>query len=66
MPSKSQGRFLRPLGASERIYWLYDQVACTNFSIIAEIDRRIEPESLISAIFKVIQRSSAHHKLRYK
>jgi hypothetical protein len=36
--SKSQGRFLRPLGTSERFYWIYDQLACTNFSVIAEIE----------------------------
>jgi hypothetical protein len=52
--SKSQGHFLRPLGTSERFYWIYDQLACTNFSIIAEIDGTISPESLKSAIARAI------------
>ena len=61
--SESQGRFLRPLGTSERVYWIYDQLACTNFSIIAEIDGTISPESLKSAIASAID---IHPVLRIK
>jgi hypothetical protein len=52
--SESQSHFLRPLGTSERFYWIYDQLACTNFSVIAEIDGIISLESLKSAIARAI------------
>ena len=54
IPSKSQDCFLRPLGTSERFYWIYDLLACTNFSVIAETDGTPSLESLKSAIARTI------------
>ena len=63
MHSRSNLNLIRPLGTSERFYWIYDQIICRNFSIIVEIDLHIPPELIKSAISKVI---SDHPLLRAK
>ena len=63
MKSESNFQVIRPLGSSERLYWLYDQIICRNFSIIIEITETISTESLKSAISMTI---SNHSLLRAK
>ncbi|MFH2012609.1 MAG: condensation domain-containing protein [Pseudomonadota bacterium] len=63
MNSGSNLNLIRPLGTSERFYWIYDQIICRNFSIIVEIDMHIPMKLIRSAISKVI---SNHPLLRAK
>lgn len=40
----------RPLGSTERIYWLLDKLYCLNFVVFAEIDGLLDPARLGSAL----------------
>lgn len=40
----------RPLGSTERIYWLLDKLYCLNFVVFAEIEGRLDPARLASAL----------------
>ena len=54
MKLESNLQVIRPLGSSERLYWLYDQIICRNFSIIVETKETISTELLRSAISTTI------------
>ncbi len=49
----------RPLGRSERVYWLLDQHCCTNFAVLAELEGRWDTQALQGAI----RRCWARHPL---
>lgn len=51
----------RPLGVIERFYWLYDQHACTNFVLVAELDAGLGRAALEEA---VAQSWARHPRLR--
>jgi len=40
----------RPVGTAERFYWLFDRVSCTNFVVVAELVRPIDPGALAEAL----------------
>ena len=50
-------QFIRPLGMSERFYWIFDTFACTNFAIIAEVVGELSISALKNAFAKAV----VHH-----
>ena len=44
----------RPLGSTENIYWLLDQLYCLNFVVFAEVDGRLDADRLAAALATVL------------
>ena len=52
--------FIRPLGMSERFYWIFDTLVCTNFTIIAEVVGELSIESMKNAFRQGVARHPAY------
>lgn len=55
-PETSSSSDSRPLGSAEFVYWLSDQLACTNFVVLAELVAPITHEDLQRALDHVRKR----------
>jgi hypothetical protein len=49
-------RALRSLGTSERFYWLYDKVSCTDFYVAARLRSPVKPGALRAALGRLRER----------
>ncbi len=61
MPGMSPDPLARPLGRSERFYWLLDQHVCTNFVLVARLGPGLRREDLQAALARSWSR---HPRLR--
>ena len=54
-PSRDRTAINRPLGGTEKIYWLLDKLYSLNFAAYVELDGKLDPEELQTALSEVQQ-----------
>ena len=60
-PSGNRTSIKRPLGGTEKIYWLLDKLYSLNFAAYVVLDGKLDPEDLQAALSEVQEATPVQH-----